>query len=120
MSYNSNESANQKKFRLLDCLGRGEEAKNGKNHVVVSSTKDDKQPKISSQTQRDNKVNESRKKLRKPFLFFISLANIMIGVSSISIGLAAFYEGKSLQHWLTKSGFNIWYGCLVSVTLNSS
>ena len=66
-------------------------------------------------TETSGAVRKSKQNMLQKF----SIANIVIGLMNISIGIAVFTETKQLSHWLTDCAFSVWYGCLVSIPSHS-
>lgn len=65
------------------------------------------------------KEANSSPRAKKKFLFFISIANLILGLTNITFGIALLLESRPLPHWLPRTGFSIWYGFLVSISVDS-
>ena len=94
-----------------DIEGNKDEA----NGNITQPGKDDSKFKENNSDCRTNKAkNQNGNKQKGKCLQRLTIVNILLSLSSISLGIAVLVEGRVLSHWVVKSAFGIWYGVLVS------
>ena len=85
------------------------------NGNVTQPMKDDSKLKENDGDCKTNKAkNQNGSKRKGKCLKRLTVVNIFLSLSSISLAIAVLVEGRVLSHWVVKSAFGIWHGVLVS------